>query len=229
MYSMNSESTLGPNQKPCPKCGDSMHRQSRQCRACYEKEHAKPEHYIARVCPICQTAFTVHKTHIDRGQGIYCSVSCARSGSPTHPRTRRQVECAICGQQFEKHLAEIKKNKDGLHFCSSVCWYKHNRGENHYLWDGGQNERVNANYVEWHKAVLGRDRFHCRICHARSKLEAHHIQRFATHPDRRWVVDNGLTLCHDCHIGFRHHEEEYEEMLSFVASVSVEVWNVESA
>jgi 5-methylcytosine-specific restriction endonuclease McrA len=77
---------MGPNQRACPQCGKPRHRQSALCRECYLAAHRSPESYADRVCPVCAKAFVVHRTHIERGQGIYCSSSCARSGSPTHPR-----------------------------------------------------------------------------------------------------------------------------------------------
>ena len=211
------------NHKLCPKCGKPMHRQSKQCRACFKAEWIKPENYVTKVCPVCKEHFMTHKSHLNRGQGIYCSKSCARSGSPTRKRTAPDVICATCGKRFSKYKSEIQKTAGDLHFCSSRCWYRYNQRENHYMWNGGQDERMNPDTREWRKAVLHRDKGFCRICRSRENLEAHHIKRFGTHPEARWNVDNGLTLCHSCHIKFRHREEEYEEMLSFIASVPLVV------
>ena len=212
--------------KPCPRCDGQMHRQSSMCRVCYDKKRARPESYISKDCPVCGKSFTVHKIHIERGQGKYCSKSCARSGSPARKRTRLMLACHLCGKQFDKHLSEIKKSIGGLHFCSRDCWYEYNQLDNHYGYAGGQNERVNPDYLKWRKNVLKRDHGYCRLCHSIDRLEAHHIHRFTTHTDLRWDVDNGLTLCHDCHVGFRNHEEEYTEILSFIASVTVQVFHV---
>lgn len=209
------------NTKPCPKCGGEMHRQSKMCAKCHAKQIAKPENYITKNCPVCGQEFTVHVCHIERGQGKYCSRSCARSGSPTRKKATPIVTCETCGSVFEKHQAEIDKNVWDLHFCSPECWYEYNQGENHYGWEGGQNERVNPDYTKWHRAVLERDHYFCRRCHSRRNLEVHHIKRFATHPDFRWEVSNGITLCHDCHVLFRNREEEYEEILTFMASIPV--------
>ena len=52
----------------------------------------------------------------------------------------------------------------------------------------------------WARAIISRDNATCRNCGARDVvLHAHHILRFAEHPDKRWDLDNGLTLCHSCH------------------------------
>jgi hypothetical protein len=136
-------------------------------------------------------------------------------------KTRKLVKCTTCGNEFEKHLSEIKKNTGDLNFCSPECWYGYNQGENHYGWEGGQNERVNHEYLKWRKAVLNRDHSVCRICHSTQNLEVHHIHRFATYPDLRWNLENGISLCHECHVKFRHHEEEYTDILKFISSVPV--------
>lgn len=55
-------------------------------------------------------------------------------------------------------------------------------------------------YVEWRTAVFERDDFTCRDCGKRGgELHAHHVLTWADHPAERYVVDNGVTLCEDCH------------------------------
>lgn len=58
----------------------------------------------------------------------------------------------------------------------------------------------------WRNAVFERDDFSCRDCGARDRLHAHHIEHWADAPDRRFDVDNGLTVCPDCHAA-RHPEQ----------------------
>lgn len=61
-------------------------------------------------------------------------------------------------------------------------------------------------YRQWRRAVFERDGFQCRECGARSRkghrveIQAHHIKEFALHPELRFDVDNGLTLCRPCHV-----------------------------
>lgn len=212
--------------KICPECGGPKNRQTNVCRSCYLVKHSRPENYIAKICPVCGQSFKVHKSQIERGQGKYCSRPCARSGSPTRKKAMPIVTCHVCGKQFEKYRSEIKKNVGDLHFCSSECWYAHNQLENHAEWNGGQNERINHDSRAWRKAVLDRDHGVCRRCHDTGNLEVHHIKRFGSNPESRWDVSNGITLCHNCHVLFRNREEEYEEILNLIASVSVVVINV---
>jgi hypothetical protein len=137
------------------------------------------------------------------------------------------VKCAGCETEFRKFEAEIRKNQGGLHFCSSDCWYAHNRSENHYMWTGGQDERMNPEGLKWRKAVLSRDKYRCRVCFSQERLEVHHIHPFGEFPDRRWDLANGLTLCHECHAPLRRRELEFAEILTFMATVPLVVWNVE--
>lgn len=212
------------NSKPCPKCGRTMHRQSSICHECYLAMHRKPESYVDRKCPICGKTFSVHISQIQRGQGIYCSRSCARSGSPTKQKQKPTMLCHTCGKPFERHRSELRKTKHGRYFCSPACWYEYHQRENHVEWTGGQGERMNPEAYRWRKSVLERDHGFCRLCLSQKNLEVHHIVRFGADPKRRWDVDNGITLCHQCHVALRNSENEYESALSCIAGIPVEVW-----
>src|SRR6185295_2701903 len=52
--------------------------------------------------------------------------------------------------------------------------------------------------VQWANAVKARDG-KCMQCGALEGLHAHHIKPQATHPELRYVLENGLTLCFPCH------------------------------
>lgn len=54
-------------------------------------------------------------------------------------------------------------------------------------------------YRDWRKAVLKRDNNQCKICKSKIELEAHHIKEFSKYKDLRFIVDNGITLCKNCH------------------------------
>jgi ATP dependent DNA ligase domain/HNH endonuclease len=52
----------------------------------------------------------------------------------------------------------------------------------------------------WARAVISRDHATCQTCGAQNvELHAHHIRPFVDHPELRWDINNGLTLCHRCH------------------------------
>ena len=73
------------------------------------------------------------------------------------------------------------------------------------FWKGGINGnndtlRHRREYKQWRDLVYKRDDYTCQCCGNRGgKLNAHHINQFADYPDLRYEVDNGITLCTNCH------------------------------
>lgn len=62
-------------------------------------------------------------------------------------------------------------------------------------------DRTCRSYRMWRQQVLERDDYQCQQCDGDATgLHAHHIKAFARYPDLRFNVDNGITLCRDCHI-----------------------------
>lgn len=58
-------------------------------------------------------------------------------------------------------------------------------------------------FEAWRKAVLDRDERTCRMCGDRPvgrRLHTHHIKPRKERPDLIYDIDNGMTLCVDCHI-----------------------------
>lgn len=211
--------------KPCPKCGEQMHRQSKKCRACYFADKAKPANYITRACAKCSEQFRVHVSQTARGQGRYCSRSCARSGSPARKRAPRpSLPCGFCGSLVERQRTELHRRVRGQAFCSPSCWYAHAQGVKSPAWTGGQDERMCREGRLWRKAVIARDKGYCRRCHSQHRPEAHHIVRFNADKRKRWELSNGVTLCRACHRLFQGREKEYERELSFIAAVPLVVW-----
>lgn len=83
--------------------------------------------------------------------------------------------------------------------------YLRHDGERHWNWKGGitpDNARIRASaeYAKWRKAVFERDHFTCQMCGRYGcKLNAHHIKPFSKYPEYRLCLDNGITLCKECH------------------------------
>lgn len=88
-----------------------------------------------------------------------------------------------------------------------------NSGSNHYNWKGGpkipkdikNRIRKLREYKDWRHKVFTRDNYTCQECMIRSGngkevyLEAHHIKSFADYPELRYLIENGITLCKNCH------------------------------
>jgi 5-methylcytosine-specific restriction endonuclease McrA len=85
-----------------------------------------------------------------------------------------------------------------------------NRKEKHWNWKGGVSrlhklERQLVSYTFeyrfWRRSVFERDKYVCGMCgnNKGGKLEADHIKSWRNYPELRYSIDNGRTLCHECH------------------------------
>jgi hypothetical protein len=85
-------------------------------------------------------------------------------------------------------------------------------GENSSNWKGGitpenQKIRTSLEFKQWRRSVFNRDDYTCQKCGAKSGngkaiyLHAHHLLPFAEYPEKRFDINNGLTLCKECHFG----------------------------
>lgn len=79
------------------------------------------------------------------------------------------------------------------------------KGEAHYAWKGGitpiyERIRKSLEYRLWREAVFKRDNWTCVWCGKRGGvLHSDHIKPFSLYPALRFAIDNGRTLCMDCH------------------------------
>lgn len=78
------------------------------------------------------------------------------------------------------------------------------RGENNRFWRGGISGESDAlrhrfEYKTWRTKVYERDNYTCQCCGKQGRLNAHHIYPFSLYEDLRYNIDNGITLCRDCH------------------------------
>ena len=51
----------------------------------------------------------------------------------------------------------------------------------------------------WVNEIKNRDKWRCVECSSTQNLHAHHIKPWRYYPEFRYDVDNGITLCHNCH------------------------------
>lgn len=59
--------------------------------------------------------------------------------------------------------------------------------------------RMTVEYRRWRLKVLKRDGCECRRCGSKENLEVHHVLPFSNFKNHRFIVENGRTLCVECH------------------------------
>lgn len=87
-----------------------------------------------------------------------------------------------------------------------------NKGKSHYNYNPNvtDTQRLKDRYEigsedrrRWRRSVYIRDDYTCQKCYKRSgTLNAHHLDGYNWHKEGRYDVNNGITLCSQCHIEF---------------------------
>ena len=126
-----------------------------------------------------------------------------------NPSLRDTKKCLFCGKEFSFYKSCARKYCSRQ--CSSKATYNHPykgnipRGSRCWNWRGGVTpERkklyFSNEYKTWRKSVFMRDGYRCVWCGKRGGvLNADHIIRWVDSPELRFLVDNGRTLCVECH------------------------------
>lgn len=169
---------------------------------------------LTSLCVKCRAAFQSDSYGNGRQQK-YCSHACysldklGRTAelSPSYKGGPLPRTCRHCGEVFTVKRWVVEKGL-GL-YCSQVCQHLVLAtviGPAHPNWRGGKKcerhtEMERLPYRDWRRSVFERDDFTCQHCGRRGgRLNAHHIQPWKSCPDRRYDVENGVTLCKPCHV-----------------------------
>lgn len=118
--------------------------------------------------------------------------------------------CKWCTKEVILKKSTTRPNRGK--FCSKECyrqWQKseENKGKNNpsYI-DGGRHEtylnalRKSDEWKVWRDKVFERDNYTCQMCSERGiEMHPHHIKQKCDFPELIFVVENGITLCKDCH------------------------------
>jgi len=215
----------------CSKCGKQLSRHSKRdghkiCAACYA---ARPRAII--YCHDCgkelnRRAFWTGTKHCGSCSklGIVLSEECkkkiglANMGKHSSPETGIKISRAKMGHSVSAATRQkISVAHQGIPNSAEQNRKigDAHRGERHYNWKGGPtNERdrieVTPEYRAWRMAVFSRDDYTCQYCFGRGgKLDAHHVNSFRKYPELRIEINNGLTLCHACHLNLTRGELQF--------------------
>lgn len=98
----------------------------------------------------------------------------------------KRVVLAAVERELDRHLAGLKVGQPlAFHFGVTVL--------------GAPSERTSPQATEWRRRVFERDGYRCRESARGGRLHAHHVRPWADEPEMRFDIENGLTLCVDCH------------------------------
>lgn len=81
-------------------------------------------------------------------------------------------------------------------------------------------ERNTPEYHNWRLDCLDRDNWRCKDCKTAKKLHIHHIKPYLRYEELRLDVDNGMTLCRDCHIKAHKRIRDAEQTLRRKGSIN---------
>jgi hypothetical protein len=156
------------------------------------------------------------------GANKYIKVSCSYCRRKWMKRSDSvrawKGSCKWCAQRIATNLPEQKEKRsinakvqvlrqggipNARKFTESMI------GEKSPHWKGGvdlANRRARRwrRYHRWKGAILKRDTC-CQLCGVDKNLHVHHIQKFATNPEKWFDLNNGITYCKTCHLYRVHH------------------------
>jgi len=129
---------------------------------------------------------------------------------PSHFGRKRTIETRIKMSEIRKKIGSpwlIGKPRSESSRRKSSDSQKGEKGNN---WRGGvtsvhEKIRNSLEYKLWRTAVFERDNYTCVWCGLRNIkglkliLQADHIKPFSLFPELRFAIDNGRTLCFECH------------------------------
>lgn len=152
-------------------------------------------------CQICQKEFYIKPSHLKRGDGKYCSNTCAGIGR----RRGEFVKCQTCGKDVWRMPLHILRSKSGKYFCDKSCqtlWRNSEMyvGPNHPNWKGG----LNAYRDMMLRSGLARI---CKRCDQKDErlLAVHHVDENR----KNNTMNNLIWLCYNCH--YLIHKDKMEK------------------
>lgn len=141
-----------------------------------------------------------------------------RKNGPHSQETRDKIAAGNKGKKISDATKELLRlanlgKKTSIEVRLKMSRNSGARGPKNHQWKGGitpihETIRKSLEYKLWREAVFKRDGYTCVWCFRKGGrfkgkkaviLNADHIKRFADYPELRFAIDNGRTLCVECH------------------------------
>ena len=151
-------------------------------------------------CLICKDYFKYLSKIKNRK---YCSRSCQHKALSLRELPQKHRENISLGMLNSEKFKLGMRNRIQELNSGSFGIRKYN-GKDHWNWLGGKTKaaeilRHSKKYKIWRLAVFARDAFKCIWCKATHNLEADHIKPRSKYPELTFNLNNGRTLCRNCH------------------------------
>lgn len=169
---------------------------------------------IKNQCLHCKSEFETRAVRLKSGRGKYCSKACYDKS-----------KVGMVGYWAGKVRSTPWMVGSNSYAYGKAPWNKGRKspetsGENNHRWIADRTklktdrkQAYDGRYKDWIKQVRIRDEGRCRIGNIDccGRLETHHILSWRDHPELRYDVNNGITLCH------YHHPRKWQEEQKMVA------------
>ena len=111
----------------------------------------------------------------------------------------------VMDNETKLKISNIRKIQGAFQGENNPMYGSHRIGELNPNWKGGitdEKRRImnTEDYKQWRQAVFERDNYTCQCCGRQTHdNEAHHLDSFADFEELRFDINNGITLCKQCH------------------------------
>ena len=160
---------------------------------------------VERICNVCGKKFN--------GRAKSCSPECRKEFKRQYKIQWNQDNKDIISEQKKEYYIQNKEHKKEYHReyyiqnresiierCSKNNVERYN---NDPEFRARVREYYGGEYNNWQNNVKVRDEV-CQVCGSSHQLEAHHIIPKSQDPSKKYDVDNGISLCIDCHRSGEH-------------------------
>ena len=158
-------------------------------------------------------------------------------------KNQKKVYICLCDCGNETHVVAGALKSGGTKSCGClkpIICSEVNRGKRHHNYNPNltAQDRMDRRYIldntdhkKWRKSVFEKDDYTCMCCGVKNKkgvgktvkLNAHHLDGWNWAKDRRFDLDNGITLCKECHYDFHNiygygnnTKEQFEEYVGIL-------------